>query len=59
MIYGAVEADPYPWPYDGAIDPAHTALIRGSAMPARAGGSSSGASRAGTSCPRSTPSRAR
>src|SRR5216683_1639554 len=27
MIYGAVEADPYPWPYDGAIDPAHTALI--------------------------------
>src|SRR5436305_3764608 len=27
MIYGPVEADPYPWPYDGAIDPEHTALV--------------------------------
>ena len=27
MIYGPVDADPYPWPYDGAIDPARTALI--------------------------------
>ncbi|MEA2504928.1 MAG: biuret amidohydrolase [Actinomycetota bacterium] len=27
MIYGSVDADPYPWPYDGAIDPAHTALV--------------------------------
>jgi nicotinamidase-related amidase len=23
----AVEADPYPWPYDGGLDPAHTALV--------------------------------
>ena len=22
-----VDADPYPWPYDGTIDPAHTAII--------------------------------
>ena len=22
-----VDADPYPWPYDGAIDPARTALV--------------------------------
>jgi biuret amidohydrolase len=25
--FGAVEADPYPWPYDGAVDPARTALV--------------------------------
>jgi len=24
---GVVDADPYTWPYDGAIDPAHTALV--------------------------------
>ncbi len=24
---GAVNADPYPWPYDGSIDPARTALM--------------------------------
>ena len=27
MIYGSVDADPYPWPYDGAIDPARTAVV--------------------------------
>jgi biuret amidohydrolase len=27
MIHGSVEADPYRWPYDGAVDPATTALI--------------------------------
>jgi len=26
-MYGSVDADPYAWPYDGAIDPAHTALV--------------------------------
>lgn len=26
-MFGPVDADPYPWPYDGAIDPARTALI--------------------------------
>lgn len=25
--YGTVEAAPYAWPYDGAIDPQHTALV--------------------------------
>ena len=25
--YGTVDADPYAWPYDGAIDPARTALV--------------------------------
>ena len=25
--YAAIEADPYPWPYDGVIDPSRTALI--------------------------------
>ncbi|MDQ1703124.1 MAG: biuret amidohydrolase [Frankiaceae bacterium] len=25
--YGAVDAEPYAWPYDGRIDPAHTALV--------------------------------
>ena len=25
--HGIVDADPYPWPYDGAIDPARTALV--------------------------------
>ena len=24
---GTVDADPYPWPYDGTIDPARTALV--------------------------------
>ena len=24
---GVVDADPYTWPYDGSIDPAHTALV--------------------------------
>jgi nicotinamidase-related amidase len=24
---GTVDAEPYPWPYDGTIDPAHTALV--------------------------------
>ena len=24
---GTVDADPYPWPYDGSIDPARTALV--------------------------------
>ena len=27
MIFGSVEADPYTWPYDGAIDAARTALV--------------------------------
>jgi biuret amidohydrolase len=27
MTYGTVDADPYPWPYDGSIDPAATALV--------------------------------
>jgi nicotinamidase-related amidase len=27
MIYSTVNANPYAWPYDGSIDPAHTALI--------------------------------
>ena len=27
MITGTVDAVPYPWPYDGVIDPAHTALV--------------------------------
>ncbi len=27
MTYGTVEADPYPWPYDGSLDPATTALV--------------------------------
>lgn len=27
MIYRSIPADPYPWPYDGAIDPARTALV--------------------------------
>jgi nicotinamidase-related amidase len=26
-MFGPVDADPYPWPYDGTIDPARTALI--------------------------------
>jgi len=25
--FGTVDAEPYPWPFDGTIDPAHTALI--------------------------------
>jgi nicotinamidase-related amidase len=27
MTEGRVEADPYPWPYDGTIDPSRTALV--------------------------------
>jgi nicotinamidase-related amidase len=27
VVYPAIEANPYTWPYDGRIDPAHTALI--------------------------------
>jgi nicotinamidase-related amidase len=27
VTFAAIDADPYPWPYDGAIDPARTALI--------------------------------
>ncbi len=27
MTYGTVTAEPYPWPYDDAIDPARTALL--------------------------------
>jgi biuret amidohydrolase len=27
VTYGTVDANPYPWPYDGVIDPARTALI--------------------------------
>ena len=27
MITSTIAADPYPWPYDGAIDPARTALL--------------------------------
>jgi len=27
MTFGTVDADPYPWPYDGSIDPATTALV--------------------------------
>ncbi len=27
ITFPAIDADPYPWPYDGAIDPARTALI--------------------------------
>ena len=27
MIYRSIPADPYPWPYDGGIDPARTALV--------------------------------
>jgi nicotinamidase-related amidase len=26
-ISATIDADPYPWPYDGVLDPAHTALI--------------------------------
>lgn len=26
-MFGQIAADPYPWPYDGGIDPARTALI--------------------------------
>lgn len=26
-MFGPVDADPYPWPYDGAFDPARTALV--------------------------------
>ena len=25
--YPTLDSDPYPWPYDGAIDPRHTALV--------------------------------
>jgi len=25
--FGTIDADPYPWPYDGAIDPTRTALV--------------------------------
>jgi biuret amidohydrolase len=25
--YGPIDADPYPWPYDSAVDPAHTAVL--------------------------------
>ena len=25
--YPTIESDPYPWPYDGVIDPRHTALV--------------------------------
>ena len=27
MTFGTVDADPYPWPYDGGLDPARTALV--------------------------------
>jgi nicotinamidase-related amidase len=27
MTFGTVDADPYPWPYDGVFDPARTALV--------------------------------
>ncbi|MGQ0678203.1 MAG: biuret amidohydrolase [Actinomycetota bacterium] len=27
MLYGTVQADPYPWPYDGGFDPQRTAMI--------------------------------
>ncbi len=27
MTFGTVDADPYPWPYDGVLDPARTALV--------------------------------
>jgi nicotinamidase-related amidase len=27
VTYGTVDANPYPWPYDGVIDPARTALV--------------------------------
>jgi nicotinamidase-related amidase len=27
MTDGVVDADPYPWPYDGSIDPSRTALV--------------------------------
>ncbi|MDX6644953.1 MAG: biuret amidohydrolase [Miltoncostaeaceae bacterium] len=27
MVYGTVEADPYPWPFDGVLDPARTAVV--------------------------------
>ncbi len=27
MTFGTVDADPYPWPYDGGVDPAKTALV--------------------------------
>jgi nicotinamidase-related amidase len=27
MTLGRVAADPYPWPFDGQLDPAHTALL--------------------------------
>ncbi len=27
MTFGSLAANPYDWPYDGVIDPAHTALI--------------------------------
>jgi nicotinamidase-related amidase len=25
--FGTIDADPYPWPYDGSVDPAKTALV--------------------------------
>jgi len=27
MTFGTVDADPYPWPYDGSVDPSKTALV--------------------------------
>ena len=27
LVTGVVDADPYPWPYDQAIEPSRTALI--------------------------------
>ncbi|MEA2826020.1 MAG: biuret amidohydrolase [Actinomycetota bacterium] len=27
MTFGTVDAEPYPWPYDGSVDPARTALV--------------------------------
>jgi nicotinamidase-related amidase len=27
VVYGTVEADPYPWPFDGVLDPARTAVV--------------------------------
>ncbi len=26
-MFGPVDAEPYPWPYDGSFDPARTALV--------------------------------
>ncbi len=26
-VFGTVEADPYPWPYDGTLDPSRTAVV--------------------------------